>query len=350
MYLAIDSSRGEPSRQIVTPPVVLAWWLVLGISEVCTFVAGTAVAQQTTSVAANLDRESSTVDSATLDELTAIQSQLRQTLPQILPAIVSVDGGSGVIVNSSGVILTASHVARKAGRTVQVRLSDGRLVTATTLGTNHQSDTGAMKLNSPGPWPFVAITNSSVVQAGDWCISLGYPLSFARGQPAAIRIGRVQKIDSSTLVTDCPIMGGDSGGPLLNLKGHLIGINSRVRNDISENIHIPVQQFLDEWSQLAASIDVFEASSPTGKRAYLGISGETDVDRVRVRAVHRGSPAEKAGFVAEDVLLQLDGKPIGKFNDVLEILETRQPGELVVAKLNRYGRLLSLSVELGQHY
>ena len=285
-----------------------------------------------------------------LAELVEIQTEIRSVLPRVLPSVVSVEGGSGVIVTSDGVILTASHVTEKAGRIVDVRFSDGRVVTATTLGTNYNTDTAALKINSPGPWPHLSLTDSAVVQAGDWCLALGYPLSFPRGQPAATRVGRILSIDENQIVTDCPIMGGDSGGPLLNLRGNLIGISSRVKNGISDNLHVPIQLYLDDWKQLADSVDVRKRSSPTGQRAYLGIQGETDFDRVRIRSVHRGSPAESAGLLAEDVLMQLAGKPIGTFDDVLEILDGRRPGERVVAELNRSGQLMSLPIELGSQY
>ncbi len=287
-------------------------------------------------------------DPELLNLLLEMERAVGSLLPNLQPCVVSIEGGTGVIVSSDGFILTASHVTKKAGRTVNVRFSDGRVLTATTLGTNFNNDTAAIRLNSPGPWPHVKLADSTLVQPGDWCIALGYPLSFPRGKPAAVRMGRVLQVKENELVTDCPIMGGDSGGPLLNLNGNLIGISSKVKNDITENLHIPVQVFQDDWQTLASSIDVQKIQGPTRKRAYLGILGETDVNCVRVRRVHRGSPAEIAGLLPDDVILQLDGRPVGDFDDVLEFLDGHQPGERVVAKLNRYGRLMSVPIKLGK--
>ena len=286
-----------------------------------------------------------------IGDLIAIDEKIEETLPKILPAVVAIEGGSGVIVSESGYILTASHVTKKANRTVDVRLPDGRTVRAITLGTNANTDTAALKILEPGPWPFIPTGDSTLTETGDWCLALGYPLSYKRGEPAAARVGRILKISKGPeerLITDCPITGGDSGGPLVNLNGTLIGISSRIKNDINQNIHVPIQSFQDDWQKLANSIDTPRMKTGTKKQhAYLGILGETDNDKVRIRRVIQGSPAAVAGMLKEDVILQMDGKPIGKFDDVLEILTIRKPGEQVVTKLNRFGSLMVVAVKLG---
>jgi serine protease Do len=283
-----------------------------------------------------------------LEQLMSMESRLKRMLPKLLECVVSVDGGTGVIVSQQGVILTASHVTKRSGRTVKVRFSDGRELAATTLGTNFNHDTAAVQLKDAGPWPYLKIADSTLINPGDWCVAMGYPLSFPRGKPAAVRMGRILQVSPNEFVTDCPIMGGDSGGPLLNMNGNLIGISSKVKNGITENLHIPIQVFLEDWKSLSASVDIKKVTGPEKKRAYLGVLGETDVDRVRIRQVHSHSPAESAGLLADDVILELDGQPIGKFDDVLEILATHRPGELVLAKLNRFGRLISIPIKLGR--
>lgn len=282
-----------------------------------------------------------------LNELLAIQSKIDAVLPRLLPAVVAVEGGSGVIVSSEGHILTASHVTKKAGRTIFVRLADGRSVQARTLGTNVNSDTAALKLVGNGPWPFVQMGDSTVAELGDWCLTLGYPLSFERGKPAAVRIGRILKKSKSRFVTDSPIMGGDSGGPLFDLDGELIAISSRIKSDVSQNLFVPIERYQTQWQQLASSIDV-----PKMKRSqtsYLGILGETDFDRVRIRRVYQGSPAAKAGLLENDVIISFGGKRVGNFDDVANVLKARKPGEEVIAQLNRYGTLLNVSVRLGSN-
>lgn len=290
---------------------------------------------------------SKSVTPGSLEELLQIETQVTSILPRVLPAVVSIEGGSGVIVSHDGYILTASHVTRKSRRMVSVKLQDGRTVAAVTLGTNTNTDTAALKILSNGPWPFVPVGDSETVKVGDRVLALGYPLSFRRGTPSAVRFGKILKRNKNQFVSDCTIMGGDSGGPLIDLNGKLIGIGSRVKIDIKQNLHVPIQNYVTEWQQLAASIDIRKTPIASAPRAYLGIQGETDNDRVRIRHVHEGSPAERAGLLANDVLLQLGGKTIGKFDDVIEILNLKKPGEKVVAKLNRYGNLMQIAILLG---
>jgi len=281
-----------------------------------------------------------------LSELLKIQTSIDAVVPRLLPAVVAIEGGSGVIVSSQGHILTASHVTKKAGRVISVQLADGRSVQATTLGTNVNSDTAAIKLIGNGPWPFVQLGDSTSVGLGDWCLALGYPLSFKRGKPAAVRIGRILEKSSSRFFADCPIMGGDSGGPLFNLNGELVGISSRIKSDVTQNIFVPIERYQAEWHQLSSSIDI-----PMKKRShakpYLGILGETDYDRVRIRQVYQGSPAAQAGLLENDVIVSFGGQLIENFDDVANVLKSRKPGEEVVAQLNRYGTVLTLSVRLG---
>ena len=285
-----------------------------------------------------------------LESLLQIEKQIQKMLPEVSRCVVAIEGGTGVITSSDGYILTASHIAKKAGRTVKVLLPDGRTEMATTLGTNFNTDTAAIRLDSAGPWPFVEFEHSSNVELGDWCVALGYPLSFPRGKPAAARLGRILATDENRIVSDCPIMGGDSGGPLFNLQGDLIGISSRVKHDIRVNLHIPIETFRNEWDQLSASIDIGKTDDPNEPgRAYLGVLGETDRKLVRIRHVHKGSPAAIAGWQPEDVLLEFSGEVVDSFDDVRRILNESHPGDIIVAKLNRYGKLIELSVQLGRH-
>ena len=290
-------------------------------------------------------------ESQPLAQLLKIQRSMDAILPRLLPAVVAIEGGSrgsGVIVSPQGHILTASHVTKKAGRRILVKLADGRSVQAVTLGTNVNSDTAALKLVGNGPWPFVETGNSTDVELGDWCLTMGYPMSFQRGVPAAVRIGRIISKSPSRFTADSPIMGGDSGGPLFDLNGKLIAISSRIKSDISKNIFVPIQRYQTQWHQLASSIDVPRKKSSQPK-PYLGILGESDFDIVRIRRVYQNSPAANAGFLENDVIVSFDGHMVQNFDDVAKVLKLRKPGEEVIAQLNRFGMLLNLSVRLGSN-
>jgi len=284
---------------------------------------------------------------ADLESLIAIQTQIIRVIPELTSSVVAVEGGSGVIVSETGYILTASHVTRRAGRTVVVRLADGRSASAITLGTNANSDTGALKILDKGPWPHIKLAATPQVSQGDWCIAMGYPLSFERGKPASMRIGRILSVSKKRYVSDCPIMGGDSGGPLFNLQGELIAISSRINTDVSHNIHVPIKNYQDEWNDLAASKDI-PRKTLSDNQSYLGVLGETVHQRVRLRHVYRGSPAAKAGLQKSDEIISFDGKPVKQFAEIVDALNQRNPGDVVSARLNRSGQPFNVSIRLGK--
>lgn len=304
-----------------------------------------------------------------LKSLADFQSKTQKIIADSAPAVVAIDEtGSGVVVSSNGIVLTASHVTRVAHRKVSVAFADGRVVQGITLGSNIASDTGAIQLLSPGPFPFISVKDSKDAVPGSWCIAMGYPLSFPRGKPAAGRLGRVlSREGNGKLITDCTIMGGDSGGPLLNLDGKVIAISSSVKLGIDQNLHIPSEQFLKDWKNIALSID--KTSLPTNKqpftqlsqqsgkgfkitkrpsgKAYLGINAETDQNFVRIRAVHRQSPAEFAGVQANDVIVEMDSVAITSFAQIVKLLKLKKPGDQISILINRYGSLIRTNVRLG---
>ena len=326
----------------------------------------------------------SNADDARLQEMVELQAALKDVIKIATPAVVAIENsGSGVVVSADGIVLTASHVAKQANRIVEVKFADGRVVFGNTLGANFNTDTAAIRLIGPGPYPFlpVEIRNDGIDSAspGSWCVSMGYPLSFPRGKPAVARLGRIlRKSKSNKLVSDCTIMGGDSGGPLLSLQGRVIGISSSVKLDIEENLHIPARRYLEDWQHLAFKIEntgqakkvsandkaspdavvtkiksltqsspESPAPAPAASKAYLGVSAESDAGRVRIRKVHPDSPAQMAGFQPEDVLLSIDNQPLKSFGQLVKQLRTCSPGQNVLVKINRFGVLLNLPVILA---
>ena len=306
-----------------------------------------------------------------LDQLIKLQDKVRQVIQEASPAVVAIDDtGSGVVVSPDGIVLTASHVSLKANRIVNVLFSDGRTVQGITLGSNFVTDTGAIRLLSPGPYPSLKVSESATAIPGTWCIAMGYPLSFPRGQAASGRLGRIlERQGNQKLVTDCTIMGGDSGGPLLNLDGQVIAINSSVKLDIDKNLYIPSERFVENWKHISLSIDrsssnTIPTEAPTkeggqtgsspklvkhkqGAYGYLGVSTESDAGFVRVRRVHRGSPAEKSGIAAEDVITAINSQKISNFQELLAQLRQHLPRSVVTVRLLRFGQILEIPVTLG---
>ncbi len=323
------------------------------------------------------------INDSGLKQLAKLQTKVQKVIRNAAPAVVAIDDtGSGVVVSADGIVLTASHVTQKANRTVNVQFADGRTVQGITLGSNFATDTGAIRLLSPGPYPFLQVSESTSAITGTWCIAMGYPLSFPRGQAASGRLGRILERQSNhKIVADCTIMGGDSGGPLMNLSGKVIGINSSVKLGIEKNLYIPSERFVENWKPISLSIDQSSANTIAGDRdpglipmvppqpetrstsapppdnnpnhsdrlgrSYLGVSAETDSGLVRVRQVHPGSPAAQSGVASEDVIMAINSQKIASFQELVSALGKYRPATAVSVRINRFGQILEIPVTLG---
>ncbi len=191
-----------------------------------------------------------------LDELKKIEQQIRQVIERGVPATVGTQigasRGSGVIVSESGLVLTAGHVVGKPGQEVLFTMHDGKTVKGKTLGVYATADAGMMQITDDGKWPFVEPGRSDDLKPGSWCVALGHPLGYRTGRPPVIRAGRVLRLGDMTVQSDCPLVGGDSGGPLFDLDGKVIGINSRIGGAMSMNFHVPIDVFHENWDRLSA--------------------------------------------------------------------------------------------------
>ena len=255
----------------------------------------------------------------TLDDLKQLSDDTQAVLAASAEAVVSVDGGSGVIVSKDGWVMTASHVAQSPGRKIQVRLSNGVQWPAQTFGLDRQKDTGMVKLLGDHVWPFVSINQEAKVQPGDWCVVMGYPWDIENLKTPAVRLGRVTAIGDDRIVTDVPIIGGDSGGPVFNVEGNLVAINSRIRLDVHQNIHVPVQTFVEQLDPLTRAEFVrvtgvrkkeavdfsgtkkFGRDSKEVQQAVAGLVAKINPSVVRLVAVNEAEDqAEALGTIVSD--------------------------------------------------
>lgn len=280
------------------------------------------------------------------------QQQLSASLSRVSLAVVGVsDGlgvGSGIVVSRDGIVLTASHVVDSGRRsrrsTVTITYPDGREYRANVLGKNRDADAAVLKISDPAPdrdgFPFAEMGRLSQTSVGDWCFALGHPGGYRPDREAPVRIGRVLSVGNRTVVSDCAILLGDSGGPLFNMKGEVIGIHSMITSLITENRHVSIDSFHDDWDRLLAgdrwgrlrSIDNDIASS-----GFFGVNLKWKDFTPEVIRVLPNSPAEKAGMKSGDVLLKIEGEPIADRLDLgttLDLLEEEQPIELIVRRRN----------------
>jgi serine protease Do len=279
-----------------------------------------------------------------LADLKALEQQIQAVVEKATPYVVGVSGGSGVVVSKDGLILTVAHVGVRADRPVTVTFPDGRRVRGRTLGNDHGVDAGMVKLDGEGPWPHAEIGSSADLEQGQWCVTLGYPVTFERGKPPVVRVGRVLRNRGGMIFADCKIMGGDSGGPLFDLEGRVIGIGSRCDDDLLLNIHVPIDSFRDNWDRLVQGED-FDSLSP--KAAFLGVAPAESRADERIDLVVPGSAAEQAGIQVGDLIVEFGGKPIEHYDDLPPLVRQRKPGDKVAIVIRRGEETLTLEVTLG---
>ncbi len=160
--------------------------------------------------------------------------------------------GSGVIVSPDGLVLTAAHCIEDFGSPNVLLLSDGRKVKTTALGKDRGRDSGMVKIIDPAPpggWPYVPLGETP--EQGTWVLAMGHPGGVVLGRPPPLRLGRIySKPEDEFICTDCTVVSGDSGGPLFDLEGHVVGINSNITVNIDANRHIPGSLYMKQWRQL----------------------------------------------------------------------------------------------------
>ena len=205
---------------------------------------------------------------ASIADLRFIEQHVETLITRVSPAVVAVEvgygSGSGVVISADGLVLTAGHVCGKPNRSVRFTFADGKTARGRTMGVDAESDTGLMRITDPGPWPHAITGELQQAQSGDWVLALGHPGGFDIKRSLVVRLGRIIRLTSAKLQTDCTISPGDSGGPLFDMHGRVIGIHSAISFSMADNFHVPITQFYDAWDQLAnPSVDVnLEALPP----------------------------------------------------------------------------------------
>lgn len=286
---------------------------------------------------------------ASVSELRSMQEHLQKLSQTLVVSTVGVRvgpaQGSGVIISEDGYVLTAAHVVMRPNIDVTFVLHDGRTVKGKTLGMNRNIDSGLMKITDEGKYPFVEMGSSTEVRDGQWCVATGHPGGYEKGRTPVVRFGRILQNDASVITSDCTLVGGDSGGPLFDMQGRVIGINSRIAGPLNANMHVPVNTFKDTWERLVAA----EAwGSMPGTTPFLGVQGDQATNEPRIAKVFSGTPAEKAGLKVGDLILSFDGKPIKEFPDLSKLVNEKLPGEKVKVRLKRGADELELEVVIGR--
>ncbi len=306
-----------------------------------------------------------------LTELKSLQATVKGIVDKCTPATVAIlygsSSGSGVIVSEDGLVLTAAHVIRDyeapkkgslegkalpftSGKDVKIMLPDGTKVDGKTLGINAKMDSGMVQITTKGPnngkWPFTPITKSGNVQKNQWVVSLGHPNGPKEGRSPVARLGRVQGLDDGILRTDCTLVGGDSGGPLFDLNGNVIGIHSRIGFSLAFNIHVQTDQFKAEWDKLVAGDWVDKPAAKSGN-AYFGVVfPDDDEEDAWLKDVLEGDPADKAGLKPGDTITKFNETAVKTVKQFRKLMDACKPGDKVKISARRGTASLTMTVTL----
>jgi serine protease Do len=264
--------------------------------------------------------------------------------------------GSGFIIDRDGFILTNYHVIEAADR-IGVTLADGRAFRAEVVGTDPAIDVALLKIAGSHDLPEAPLGNSDELRVGEWVCAIGNPLGYVHSVTVGVVsfIGR-KLFDASLddyIQTDAAINFGNSGGPLINSRGEVIGINSAISSRASNiGFAVPINQAVGILSQLKTAGRV--------SRGYMGV-WLTDVTPALQRSlalgasrgalvqdISAGSPAERAGLRVYDVILDVEGRDVVTNEELIRNISARQPGTVAHLGVIRDSRHFSLPVKLGE--
>ena len=276
------------------------------------------------------------------------QRSVQAVLENAMASTVGVgDTGSGVIVSPKGLVLTAAHVSGGPNRRITCRLPDGKRVRAKTLGNFDFMDAGMVQLEGDGPWPYSPIGPRRETDAGDWCFALGHPGGFEKDRGVVLRVGMVIHSLSGFIRTDCKLLRGDSGGPLFNLKGEVIGIHSRIGEPLDDNYHAPIDSFHKMWDALLAGESV-PGPLERRQRGSLGVGIEAHEKGVLLTEIRQDSAAEHAGLKVNDVIQSVDGFKIEDTTDFRWAISKNRSGARIKIGYVRGDQPAEITVELRQ--
>lgn len=337
------------------------------------------------------------------------QTKVMEVVTRVSPAVVAITGsskmgmmgsGSGVIISKEGLVLTAGHVLAATGQELTITLPGGREVKGKSLGRNMNRDAALAQITEPGDYPFVDMASADSIEVGEWVLALGHPGGYDPQRGAPLRVGRLWESDNKAYFrSDCTVSGGDSGGPLFDLEGRVVGIHSSISQNLSENRHVPIGVFAkdmermkqgDVWGRLSNLMPGMkeprelderkpdmdrsdwlkdrgedrsepkrresrnepnlepDSTAPAKSNVYLGVKLEA-VDNdggVQVVEVADGSPAAKAGLELEDTITKIDGAPVTENADVVSKVRAAKAGDKLKITVKRGNAEKQLEVTL----
>jgi serine protease Do len=277
-----------------------------------------------------------------------MEQHIKDLVTRVAPAVVAVrvrsSTGTGVVISDDGVVLSAAHVSERPDREVHFTFPGGRTARGKTLGMNHELDAGLMKITDEGRWPHAGIGEFHTARLGDWVLGLGHPGGFDPQRSAVVRLGRIITLTADALQTDCTLMAGDSGGPLFDMHGRVLGIHSRISEATTENFHVPIRAYLDAWERLAKGESWGDQRPPP--RPWVGARGVDHPDGCLLERISADGPALKAGLKVGDLVTKINGERIQSAADFVEHVNRAKPGEELTFDIKRGDTERSLKVKV----
>ena len=264
--------------------------------------------------------------------------------------------GTGFLIDADGFVLTNHHVIEAADR-ILVRLADGRQLRAEPVGSDPDTDIALVRLEAPGPFPYAPLGDSDRLRVGEWVVAIGNPLAYEHTVTVGVVsfIGR-KLFDRSLdryIQTDAAINFGNSGGPLIDAQGQVIGINAAISSRAANiGFAVPINQARAILPQLRSRGKV--------SRGYIGVTlravdpdlqrslGLTSSDGALVQDVTPGSPGARAGLRTYDIIVEVDCEPIDTNDALIRLIAARDPGSIATLQVVRDGRRMRVPVKLAE--
>ncbi len=271
--------------------------------------------------------------------------------------LVGTAGGSGFVLSEDGYVLTNRHVVADADR-VKVRLHNGKELAAEIIGQDAGTDVALLKIDAEN-LKFAKIGDVEKLKVGQWVLAFGAPFGFEQTVTAGIVSAKGRALGTEQYVpfiqSDVAINRGNSGGPLINMDGEVVGINSQILSATGGNIglsfSIPMNLAMDIVGQLRDNGVV--------NRGYLGVGyqpvdydlaksfGLETVHGALINNVEEDAPADKAGLKAGDIVLKVDEHPIENYNELAYLVGLQRPGSKVKLEIARQGKRKTVTVKVG---
>jgi serine protease Do len=266
--------------------------------------------------------------------------------------------GSGFIISNDGYILTNAHVVEGADE-INVRFTDKREYKAKVVGADRRTDIAVIKIEASA-LPAVKFGDPAKLKVGEWVVAIGSPFGFENTVTAGIVSAKGRSLPQENFVpfiqTDVAINPGNSGGPLFNMRGEVVGINSQIYSRtggfMGLSFAIPIDVALDIQKQLRDKGRV--ARGRIGvviQEVTRDLATSFGLDRARgalVNSVEKGSPADKAGVEATDIITSFDGKAVDSSSDLPRLVGSTRPGSQATLEVWRKGQTRKLNVTVAE--